>query len=105
MKEYRLKKEEEVSILDKRIKKGLREKEEESLKISHSELLSNIGYDLHIRRESYYHSLILIVARMSGYEVERDVDRDKGRIEAVLKKWKEVIIVEIKYGKGSKVKD
>jgi hypothetical protein len=40
---------------------------------------------------------------MSGYEVESEVDADKGRIDAVLKKENEVIVVEIKYGKGRKV--
>ncbi|MDR2437183.1 MAG: PD-(D/E)XK nuclease domain-containing protein [Endomicrobium sp.] len=40
---------------------------------------------------------------MSGYEVESEVDTDKGRIDAVLKKGREVIVVEIKYGKGRKV--
>jgi Holliday junction resolvase-like predicted endonuclease len=31
------------------------------------------------------------------------VHTDKGRIDAVLKQGKEVIVVEIKYGKGRKV--
>ena len=36
---------------------------------------------------------------MSGYEVEGEVHTDKGKIDAVLKKEKEIIIVEIKYSK------
>jgi Holliday junction resolvase-like predicted endonuclease len=40
---------------------------------------------------------------MSGYEVEGEVHTDKGRIDAVLKKGNEVIVVEIKYGKENKV--
>jgi Holliday junction resolvase-like predicted endonuclease len=40
---------------------------------------------------------------MSTYEVESEVDTDKGRIDTVLKKEREVIVVEIKYGKGRKV--
>jgi methylase of polypeptide subunit release factors len=42
---------------------------------------------------------------MSGYEVESEVHTDKGRIDAVLKKGREVIVVEIKYGKGSKIEE
>jgi Holliday junction resolvase-like predicted endonuclease len=38
-----------------------------------------------------------------GYEVAGEVNTDKGRIDVVLKKGKEVIVVEIKHGKGSKV--
>jgi hypothetical protein len=45
----------------------------------------------------------LIAASISGYEVEPEVHTDKGRIDGVLKKGKEVIVVEIKYGKGSKI--
>jgi hypothetical protein len=41
---------------------------------------------------------------MSGwYEVEGEVHTDKGRIDAVLKKGIDVIVVEIKYGKETKV--
>jgi Holliday junction resolvase-like predicted endonuclease len=38
-----------------------------------------------------------------GYEVEGEVNTDKGRIDVVLKKGKEVVVVEIKYGKGIKI--
>jgi Holliday junction resolvase-like predicted endonuclease len=66
-------------------------------------LFANIAYDLITQKESYYHSLFLVAGVLSGYEVEPEVHTDKGRIDAVLKKDKEVIVVEIKYGKGSKV--
>ena len=66
-------------------------------------MLSNIGYDLMIKRESYYHSLFLVAGVLSGYEVENEVHTDKGRIDVVLRKGKGVIVVEIKYGKGSKI--
>jgi hypothetical protein len=69
------------------------------------ELFANIVYDLITKRESYYHSLFLVAGVLSGYEVELEVHTDKGRIDAVLKKGKEVIVVEIKYGKGSKVEE
>ncbi|MDR1474830.1 MAG: PD-(D/E)XK nuclease domain-containing protein, partial [Endomicrobium sp.] len=38
-----------------------------------------------------------------GYEVEGEVNTDKGRIDVVLKKGKEVIVVEIKHGKEEKI--
>jgi Holliday junction resolvase-like predicted endonuclease len=40
-----------------------------------------------------------------GYEVEGEVNTDKGRIDVVLKKGKEVVVVEIKYGKGNKIEE
>jgi Holliday junction resolvase-like predicted endonuclease len=45
----------------------------------------------------------LVAAILSGYEVENEVHTDKGRIDAVLRKGREIIVVEIKYGKGSKL--
>ncbi|MDR1474274.1 MAG: ATP-binding protein, partial [Endomicrobium sp.] len=47
--------------------------------------------------------LFLLTARLIGYEVEGEVHTDKGRIDAVLKKGREVIVVEIKHGKGRKI--
>jgi hypothetical protein len=42
---------------------------------------------------------------MSGYEVKSEVHTDKGRIDALLKKGSDVIVVEVKYGKGNKVEE
>ncbi|MDR1942937.1 MAG: PD-(D/E)XK nuclease domain-containing protein [Endomicrobium sp.] len=89
----------EVESINKRIAKALKEKKAENLEKSLSELFVNITYDLTTEKESYYHSLFLLSARMSGYEVEGEVHTDKGRIDAVLMKEKEVIVVEIKYSK------
>ncbi|MDR2399137.1 MAG: PD-(D/E)XK nuclease domain-containing protein, partial [Endomicrobium sp.] len=61
------------------------------------------AYDLETKRESYYHSLFLLAGKLSGYEVESEVHTDKGRIDVVLKKGREVIVVEIKHGKEGKI--
>jgi ribosomal protein S13 len=103
MKEYSLRESEEINGINKKISKALKEKNGENLEKSLRELFANIPYDLTTERESYYHSLFLLAARMSGYEVDGEVHTDKGRIDAVLKKGSDVIIVEIKYGKESKV--
>jgi hypothetical protein len=99
MKEYSVRESEEINGINKKIAKGLKEKNGESLEKSLKELFANIPYDLTTEKESYYHSLFLLSARMSEYEVEGEVHTDKGRIDAVLKKEKEIIIVEIKYSK------
>jgi hypothetical protein len=93
----------EVENIRDKIRDGLKEKDEEKLREGLKELFANIGYDLITKKESYYHSLFLVAGVLSGYEVENEVHTDKGRIDAVLKKGKEVIVVEIKYGKGSKI--
>lgn len=68
-------------------------------------MFANIPYDLTTEKESYsyYHSLFLLAARMSGYELESEVHKDKRRIDAVVKKEKDVIVVEVKYGKETKI--
>ncbi|MDR1244126.1 MAG: ATP-binding protein [Endomicrobium sp.] len=90
------------SIRDK-IYDSLKEKDEKKLEKSLTELYANKPYDLHIKRESYYHSIFLATAKISGYEVEGEVHTDKGRIDVVVKKGDNVIVVEIKYGKENKV--
>jgi hypothetical protein len=89
----------EVESINKKVGKALKENDEKGLGKSLRELFANIPYDLTTEQESYYHSLFLLTARMSGYEVEGEVHTDKGRIDTVLKKEKEVIVVEIKYSK------
>jgi hypothetical protein len=103
MKEYTQRDLEEINGLSKKIRKALNEKRGEELSKSLGELLGNIPYDLRREKESYYHALFLLTARLIGYEVEGEVHTDKGRIDAVLKKGREVIVVEIKHGKGSKI--
>jgi Holliday junction resolvase-like predicted endonuclease len=47
--------------------------------------------------------MLMMIMMAVGYEVEGEVNTDKGRIDVVLKKGKEVIVVEIKHGEGRKV--
>jgi hypothetical protein len=89
----------EIEDISKRVKKALKEKDGEGLKEVLTELYANIPYDLHIGMEKYYHSLFLMIMRLNGYEVEGEAHTDKGRIDAVLKKGNNVIVVEIKYSK------
>jgi hypothetical protein len=93
----------EVESINKKVREALRQRDGNRLQKSLVELFANIPYDLTTEKESYYHSLFLLAARMSGYEVEGEVHTDKGRIDVVLKKGNDVIVVEIKYGKKSKI--
>jgi hypothetical protein len=103
IKEYTLKKEEEVNGISREIGKGLKEKDEERLERSLKELYANIPYDLHIGQEKYYHSLFLLTMKFVGYEAEGEVHTDKVRIDVVLRKEEKVIVVEIKYAKEKEI--
>jgi DNA-binding Lrp family transcriptional regulator len=89
----------------KKIKEAIKKEEAGKLEESLRELYANIPYDLHTKKESYYHSLFLIATRMIGYEVEGEVHTDKGRIDVVIKEKERVVVVEIKCAKekGSKL--
>jgi hypothetical protein len=99
IKAYVNRKSEEVETISKNIRENIMQKDSEGLQKSLIELFANIPYDLITERESYYHSLFLLAARMNGFEAEGEVHTDKGRIDAVLKRDNSVIVVEIKYGK------
>ncbi|MDR1418238.1 MAG: ATP-binding protein [Endomicrobium sp.] len=96
---YTQKNEEKVLELGDMIYEDIENKNGERLGRNLEELFSNIPYDLHTKRESYYHSLFLLASRMSGCEVEAEVHTDKGRIDAVLRHDNSITIVEIKYAK------
>jgi hypothetical protein len=91
-----------IKGINESIAKALKEKSSEGLQKSLTELFANIPYDLATKKESYYHSLFLVAARLSGFETIAEEHTDKGRIDAVLKKDNNVIVVEIKYSKDNK---
>jgi hypothetical protein len=68
------------------------------------ELFSNIPYQLHIKREAYYHSMLLLWLNMLGFHVEAEVSTSRGRIDAVWT-WKErAVIAEVKYASKGALK-
>jgi Holliday junction resolvase-like predicted endonuclease len=85
--------------------KAVINKEEIELREKLRELFANISYNLSEKTERYYHSLFIMVCKMSGFEVESEVHTNKGRIDVVLKKGNTVVIVEIKYSKDNKIEE
>jgi Holliday junction resolvase-like predicted endonuclease len=90
-----------VHEINQKILRSLRDKDANSLSSSLTEYFVHIPSNLHTKRESYYHSLLLVLMKAVGYEVEGEVHTDKGRVDVVLKKENSVVIVEIKYSKGN----
>jgi hypothetical protein len=68
------------------------------------ELFSNIPYQLHIKREAYYHSLLLLWLNMLGFHVEAEVSTSRGRVDAVWT-WKDrAVIAGVKYASKGALK-
>ena len=68
-----------------------------SFERSLKEMFARIPYQLHIPREAYYHSLLLLWLNLLGFDVMAEIPTDKGRIDAVWTWEDRVVIAEIKY--------
>ena len=64
---------------------------------SAKELFAGIPYQLHIPREAYYHSLLLLWLNLLGFEVQGEVSTNKGRIDAVWTWKNQAVIAEVKF--------
>jgi hypothetical protein len=100
---YAKKSQKDIKSLRGEVYTSLTNKDEEKLKKSLTKIFANIPYDILKKEESYYEALFLTTAIVSGFEIDGEVHTDKGRIDAILKYEKRVIVVEIKYGKKSKI--
>jgi hypothetical protein len=65
-------------------------------------LLSRIPYQLHLKYEAYYHSLIHAWAMLMGIDVQSEVSTNTGRIDAVWHLPDATVITEVKYGATKK---
>jgi hypothetical protein len=70
---------------------------------SMQEMFARIPYQLHIPREAYYHSMLLLWLNLLGFDVQAEVPTDKGRIDAVWTWENRVVIAEIKYAEQGTV--
>jgi Holliday junction resolvase-like predicted endonuclease len=61
------------------------------------EMLAHIPYPLHIGKEAYYHSLLLLWLKLLGFDITGEVTTNIGRIDAVWKFSGHIVIAEVKY--------
>jgi len=62
-------------------------------------LFANIPYNLHLKHESYYHSLFQLLGTTLGLETTSEVPTDKGRVDVVIKTPQYLYIFEVKFNK------
>ena len=60
-------------------------------------LFASIPYQLHISRESYYHSIFIALMNVLGFDLGAEVSTATGRIDAVLDLGDKVYVMEFKY--------
>jgi hypothetical protein len=84
-------------ILMERMQKQLLANDASGLEKSLREMLAHVPNQLHIGKESYYHSLLLVWLKLLGFNIIGEVNTNKGRIDAVWTLKDQIIIAEIKY--------
>ena len=84
-------------LLRDRMRKQIMDCNETAFEESVKELFAGIPYQLHIPKEAYYHSLLLLWLNLLGFEVQAEVSTDKGRIDAVWIWDDHVVIAEVKF--------
>lgn len=63
---------------------------------------ANIPYDLHLKYEQYYQSILYVVFMMVGMDIEAEVETNDGRIDAVVKLSDHIFLFEFKLDKSAK---
>ena len=60
-------------------------------------MFSSIPYELHIKREAYYHSIFIALMSVLGFDIDSEVSVANGRIDAAIEYDNIIYIFEFKY--------
>ena len=86
----------------RRINKALEDGDLQGMLDQLKGLFASIPYELHIKHESYYHSIFLATMNLLGFDVDAEVSVSGGRVDAVLELGDKVYVMEFKYAHCSK---
>jgi hypothetical protein len=87
----------QVGTTHRRMIRQLVDGDASAFELAIQEMFARIPYQLHIPREAYYHSLLLLWLNLLGFEIMAEIPTDKGRIDAVWTWEERVVIAEIKF--------
>ncbi|MDR2621173.1 MAG: ATP-binding protein [Dysgonamonadaceae bacterium] len=87
---------ESAQVLKERMQQQLLDGDTTALEQSLREMLAYIPYPLHIGREAYYHSLMLLWLKLLGFDIIGEVTSNIGNIDAVWKFPGHTIVTEVK---------
>jgi hypothetical protein len=83
---------------------SLAAKDAPGLEAAFAGLLNIFPYHLHNPLESYYHSLFIMAMKVAGWEIQSEVAKGGGRLDAILKTVDgETLVIEFKYHPPSKI--
>jgi hypothetical protein len=89
--------EDRILILGRQMQQQIRQADAAGLEQNLRLLLAHIPYPLHLKHESYYHSLFLSWMKMLGFDIQGEVVTNIGRIDAVWQQPGLTIVAEVKY--------
>ena len=87
----------ETPIMKNRMMKQLFNGDATALENSLREMFARIPYQLHVPREAYWHSLLLLWLNLLGFKVDAEIQTNTGRIDAVWTWEDRVVVAEVKY--------
>jgi Holliday junction resolvase-like predicted endonuclease len=88
---------EEMIHLHDNMRRQIKTGDSEGLEQSLRSMMARVPYHLHIGREKYYHSLVLVWLYFLGFKVQAEQPTNIGRIDAVWKLPDVTVIAEVKY--------
>jgi len=60
-------------------------------------LFASIPYELHIKKEAYYHSIFYAIMNVLGFDIDVETSVSGGRVDATLEFGDKVYVIEFKY--------
>ncbi len=90
-----------LEILAKDFKAALQKRDMAELRDILLQLFSHIPYQLHVKEEKYYHSLLIMLCIASGVEVSSEYSTSDGRIDLILHVPNVIYVAEIKFNKSA----
>ena len=67
------------------------------------DVFANIPYDIQVKREKYYQSLVYLIFMLAGIEILTEVKTNVGSIDGVMKQGQHIYIIEFKLNKDSDI--
>jgi hypothetical protein len=87
----------EMTELHDKMQCQLKTGDSKGLEQSLQAMIAHVPYQLHIKEEKYYHSLLLVWLHFLGFKPQGEISTNIGRIDAVWKLADMTVIAEVKY--------
>jgi muramidase (phage lysozyme) len=89
----------EVSVIAHDLKNSLQNGDIEQFIKTASSIFASISYDMFVSdKEGYYQTVIYLMVRLIGINIDTEVETNRGRIDAVIKTGDNIYVMEFKIG-------